>query len=644
MRRRAFALPLLVGMGLFASPIVRAQDQDNPPGFDRAPAHIEFVDGLATIEREGRVESAVSTAPLVAGDRIRTDSGRVEILLGDNSALYLDQQSTLDLQSDSLLRLLDGRLTLVVSAGLSTPESPRYQIDTPVASVRIDGAGEYQIANLTGTGWPETRLSVIRGAAQLVTDRGAMNVRAGEVSSARENGAPGYPQVFNSARWDDFDRWTYERQHLRLGAISNQYLPSGVQGYAGTFDRYGSWGQDPGYGYVWYPTVAGDWRPYSDGYWNYVGIYGWNWIGFDQWTWPTHHFGRWGFHHSRWFWIPSSRWGPAWVHWATAPGFVSWCPLGFDNRPVFGFSDRNRFPGGSWPDPWRGWTVVRRQSFGQSTRITTHAIDGRTLADNARAPFILQRQPPPPHIAVPRGSVSARVASAGAGRAVPRAVIPPPASASVGRGAFTRSPDARIPVNRIGGEPRVLNPRRGTLSVLGTGSRGIGPTRIDSPPPAYGYGIGPTYRPAEAVAPYDRASRVAAERSPGIGRQPLRPGYSGVSTTPSAYPLQFRSTIPEPFRYVPGAGSSNGGIPWGIYEHRGSIPQSAAPMSGRPPMIAPPPNATPMPGRGSYAPGMVAPSRSGPRTSSPAPAPQRPGIPTPQAARGTAVQRGGGRQ
>ena len=143
------------------------------------------------------------------------------------------------------------------------------------------------------------------------------------------------PLAFNSARFDAFDLWSAARRSARMGsAASAQHLPSDLQMYGGTLDRSGSWQYEAPYGYVWYPTVDQDWRPYYDGYWSSIRPYGWTWIGFDVWAWPTHHYGRWGLAQNRWFWIPERHWNAAWVSWGAAPGYVSWCPLGFNNRPV----------------------------------------------------------------------------------------------------------------------------------------------------------------------------------------------------------------------------------------------------------------------------------------------------------------------
>jgi hypothetical protein len=112
------------------------------------------------------------------------------------------------------------------------------------------------------------------------------------------------PESFNSARLDAFTRWSADQVDAHLGYSSQQYLPSEVQVYASTFDRYGTWDDVQPYGSVWYPTVHVGWRPYYDGYWRTVGPYGWTWIGYDPWCWPTHHYGRWGIGARGWFWIP----------------------------------------------------------------------------------------------------------------------------------------------------------------------------------------------------------------------------------------------------------------------------------------------------------------------------------------------------
>jgi uncharacterized protein DUF6600/FecR-like protein len=400
--QRALRLCLYLIAALLVAPAyARAQSAN------QAPAHIDFVEGTATLEREGQADPAAPGVPFVPGDRVRTAGGRVEILFPDGTVLDVDEYTSLDLQSPTLLRATEGRLLLNV-AGASNPSTAiRYQIDTPIASATTDTPGEFRVAILSTPTGLHTEFAVLRGAGSLTTERGSTGVRAGERSLARDNEPPSYAQPFNSARFDAFDRWAAVRRDSRLGtATSAQNLPGELRFYGSYFDRYGSWRYEPDYGNVWYPVVDVGWRPYYDGYWEPVRTYGWTWIGYDVWSWPTHHYGRWGHRHDRWFWIPERHYSAAWVSWGAAPGYVSWCPLGFDNRPVFALSI-------NVGDPWVGWTVVPRTHFGWYS-TPQWAIAPYRL--NRNTPFIAQATPPVgPTYAIPRpsGSVAGM-------RAVPR--------------------------------------------------------------------------------------------------------------------------------------------------------------------------------------------------------------------------------
>ena len=167
---------------------------------------------------------------------------------------------------------------------------------------------------------------------------------------------------------------------------SAPYLTADSQAYAADLDHNGTWQYDTTYGNVWYPSVAADWRPYYDGYWSSVPAYGWTWVGYNRWAWPTHHYGRWGYAHSRWFWIPGRVYANAWVSWGTAPGYVSWCPLGFNNQPVVGLSV-------GYSRGWNAWTIVPRDHFGWRGYPThRYAVEPYRVA--ASTPFIVQRQQP----------------------------------------------------------------------------------------------------------------------------------------------------------------------------------------------------------------------------------------------------------
>ena len=251
---------------------VFAQESAPPdqPATD-APAHISVVDGTAVLERDGRTDTELLSMPLLAGDRVRTQAGRVEILFADGSALHLDEQTMVDFQSDEVVRLLGGRVRLSVAG---PAREIAYRIDAPSAWVQINSPGEYRVSLLRGD---DVELAVLRGGAELVNEQGRSYVRAGERTYARLQAAPSPAYVFNSAAWDSFDRWSESRRDQRLG-VSAQYLPEDVRRYAPAFDTYGSWRHEPTYGYVWYPRVQVGWRPYHRGRWVSLRPYGWTWI------------------------------------------------------------------------------------------------------------------------------------------------------------------------------------------------------------------------------------------------------------------------------------------------------------------------------------------------------------------------------
>src|SRR5689334_267599 len=99
----AFRVPvaIVVIAWLGSSTGAHAQDQ-----FDTAPpAHIAAVDGAVTLDSDGQTQPAAAGMPHVAGDRLRTERGRVEILFPDGSALDIDEFSSVDLQDAGLVRL-----------------------------------------------------------------------------------------------------------------------------------------------------------------------------------------------------------------------------------------------------------------------------------------------------------------------------------------------------------------------------------------------------------------------------------------------------------------------------------------------------------------------------------------------------------
>jgi hypothetical protein len=646
----------ILTLAVFVCPGAVFAQTAQPPADAVAPAHVAYVEGSATLEREGRPETAPLNMPLLSGDRLKTLSGRVEVLFGDGSALHMDSQTTVDLQSDDLVRLIDGRVRLAIAAIADQANAERvaYRVDSPAGSVRVVQPGEYRLAILRRGEETQLELAVLRGSAEIFTDEGTTIVRAGERAYASAGLAPSYAYAYNSANWDSFDRWSESRRDARLG-VSTQYLPSEVRAYASTFDEDGDWRYQQSYGYVWYPRVSVGWRPYYYGRWAQYPRYGWTWIGADRFAWPTHHYGRWGFSAGAWFWIPASRWAPAYVSWAYAPGYVSWCPLGFDNRPVIAVNIFNARPG--YYSSWRAWTAVGYSHFGRGY-VHQRAVDWDRY-DRARRPsFQLAHSAPSSRdVAMPRSTPirwagsRALPAETGSHTAPRDRTWRPPSggssSPSIERAAAGGSSDAPRYINRgedivrsRSGRPSapaqpttgVAVPRNSTepRSVTNDAERRTIPSgparRIDVPDERtrIGRDAGIAYSPR---SPYERGSVTPRADAPAYQPQPRTyERYDGGRAAPRASPSDPMRPGPDaagqpapdpgPRAYArPRPSTGAQGAP-GNAEGRGGF-ESRPPAAGGGAVErqAPAPRAMPAPERSAPSGGTAVPRESGPRAS-----------------------------
>jgi hypothetical protein len=533
---------------------------DSDEAYQPEPAHIAYVDGAAEVTRDGRADTASANIPLVAGDQLRTREGLVEVLFGDGSVLDVDHFTTVDFLSDELLRLTDGRIRLTIGGR----DRVAYRVDTPSGAVRIDSPGEYRIALVGDSGRRDVELVTVRGYATLVNELGETSVRAGQRAFATAAMAPSYAQAYNSATWDAFDQWSADRRDERTGARSAQYLPEPVRGYAGYFDRYGSWDYDASYGYVWYPRVAVGWRPYYYGRWSYYGPWGWTWIAYDRWGWPTHHYGRWGYRAGAWFWIPSRRWGPAYVYWAGASDYIGWCPLGWDNRPIFAINisfGYGRY-GYRGYDPYRAWTVVPRHAFRNHVDVRRYAV-ARAEIDRAVPRWYVSGASAPVRPAVVTRSVSPIYS---AGRSV-RAVAPDTGVRGRGREIYGAPSTTNAPLTtgarsraiprgaEIGARPAQNVPRAtppASAGALGPASRWPSRSQADGPDTGLGRGR------AGVRSGEPGSDRPAVNRA--IPRAPYRDAGPG-GPEPRVQPNEIENRAPTPGIYDRGAPRSRSGVP-----------------------------------------------------------------------------------
>ena len=218
------------------------------------------------------------------------------------------RNTTVDFQSDELVRLLDGRVRLSIPG----PRPPGRLPDRRAGRRRceIDAPGEYRVS-------PAAHRAGAGGRARRAARRGEARQRPGAHAAARRR-----------ARRTRAQRRAVVCLRLQLGRVGR--IRSLVRGAArsaarrsrpSTFPRRcartrrpstgRAWRYDASYGYVWYPAVStrtggritnGRWvrlRPAMAGP-------GSARIRVD---WPTHHYGRWGISAGAWFWIPGAQLG-----------------------------------------------------------------------------------------------------------------------------------------------------------------------------------------------------------------------------------------------------------------------------------------------------------------------------------------------
>ena len=544
-----------------------------------APPNLAYIEGAVEVVQDGVTERADPPLILLEGDIVRTRNGRAEIVFGDGTLLHLSENSELEMLGEERLRLVGGRALLRVSYSAARA----YVIDTPASAVRLEAQGEYSVMTDRSA---RLEVAVTRGSATV--DDPQWTIRGAQMLSLSAPGARPLIQSFNSARWDAFEQWSYDRANGFAASPSSTQLPYELRPYAPMFDTYGRWDYVAPHGYVWYPSVGADWRPYYDGWWG-VTRFGWTWHGRDRWAWPTHHYGRWGFRGNFWYWIPAKVWAPAWVTWSVASGFVSWAPLGWDNRPAIGWWTRPDHPA-YWPDygPGRAWTIVPRDHFAPRRNVRAHAIGFDRLDDNARR------------------ELAQAVVAAPIDRAVPRDSLTIP-----GLRGNVRRPQRAVPSNdvTVPGAPQIP-PRIVEPNLPAARSRRPEDHPAYAPRDGYGRPISPSTRtlnsgddrggrvreprdPASAPRdPYDGVGGRSAPRDPNgaTGRPRTRSAPSDDSGDRGrAVPRGRPQGGPPPAGAAGAPPSSQGGA-----VERGSrpAPRAGAPAgrSGSPPPSGPPPS------------------------------------------------------
>ncbi len=356
-------------------------------------ARVRYLEGELEITRIQDQESHFATVntPVMAGDQLRTDpGGRAEIQLGDGSLLLADRATRFDILDlgggDPAqggvqgFRLREGTIFLHVRRGFDPGDTIR--VDTPVASIFLEGDGEFRIdAMLSG----EVVVSSYSGTAEVIGDFRSVVVNGGERTVVNEAGNPAPPATFNTARMDEFFLWVEDRQLAYVRSTPGEGfqepayedLPEEVIPYVPELNRYGGWSFQAVYGWVWRPFhLQVGWRPYSIGYWSYYPS-GWTWVSQEPWGWYPYHYGRWqwmaGF---GWGWVPGRVYSGAWVSWAYGNSYIGWCPLNYYNQPSFYGLHLSAYDS-------RSWVFVNYSRF-QGRGLHSHLVSPREVLRKER--------------------------------------------------------------------------------------------------------------------------------------------------------------------------------------------------------------------------------------------------------------------
>lgn len=224
---------------------------------DAGTARVSVADGDVEILRGDTHDRlpARGGIPLVGNDSISTGrSSRAEVQLGPGNLVRLNE--------DTRVRIVDvGNLyfrleVLTGTVNVSQLKGGEADIDVmaPNTTVRPLKTGVYRISVREGG---QTDLTVRKGEAEIVSNRGGERVKSGHRASVRGERQNPELRISDAEPKDSFDRWNGRRDDV----LERHYRGGGgllYGGYGGGYGGYGYpfWG--PGLGYYGY---GGFYRP-----------------------------------------------------------------------------------------------------------------------------------------------------------------------------------------------------------------------------------------------------------------------------------------------------------------------------------------------------------------------------------------------
>ena len=280
--------------------------------------------------------------PLTTGDRLWTDAGaRAELQVGGAMLRMSAGTSVVVLNlDDSIAQLQVTQGTLNMRVRRLDPNQV-IEIDTPNLAFTVRQPGEYRV--VVDADDNATDVIVRKGQGEVYGEGASYVIDSRQPYRFMGTGLREY-EPLAAAGFDDFDRWSSDRDRRYDNSPSARYVSPDVIGYQ-DLDANGTWRTDATYGNVWFPTrVAAGWAPYRDGHWAWVDPWGWTWVDDAPWGFAVSHYGRWANLRGTWGWVPGpvrtrAYYAPALVAFVGGNNFqltissgnvggVAWFPLG----------------------------------------------------------------------------------------------------------------------------------------------------------------------------------------------------------------------------------------------------------------------------------------------------------------------------
>jgi hypothetical protein len=231
------------------------------------PGMLNYVEGRVTVGGQELASNSVGSAALGAGETLRTNKGRAEILLSPGLFLRVDDNSAVRMDSagltDTRVELLQGRAML---------EADNLQNENNVTVAENGAAAHIEKNGLYRFDADRPLIAVYDGKANVQTEGGSVDVKGGRALALNET-APLKAEKFNKdSSEDDFYKWS----KLRSEYVAEANAASApVFAYANTGWYGPGWYWNPWYSsYTFIPGAGVMFSPFGWGFGSPAAFYG----------------------------------------------------------------------------------------------------------------------------------------------------------------------------------------------------------------------------------------------------------------------------------------------------------------------------------------------------------------------------------